>query len=89
MRRIICRLRCRPVFRARKFPPRSIRDKKFENGRIRFVVAHDIGRASLSDDVTMDDLRAAVAELEQIVMPYLVFLKYASTPSTTLSAYSR
>jgi 3-dehydroquinate synthase len=41
-----------------------VHDKKFENGRIRFVVAHEIGRASLSHDVTMDDLRAAVAELE-------------------------
>jgi 3-dehydroquinate synthetase len=36
------------------------RDKKFENGRIRFVVAHEIGRASVSTEVTMDDLRAAV-----------------------------
>jgi 3-dehydroquinate synthase len=40
------------------------RDKKFENGRIRFVVAHEIGRASLSEDVTMEDLREAVAELK-------------------------
>jgi 3-dehydroquinate synthase len=39
------------------------RDKKFENGRIRFVVAHEIGRASISADVTIEDLRAAVAEL--------------------------
>ena len=39
------------------------RDKKFENGRIRFVVAHEIGRASVTEDVTMDDLREAVAEL--------------------------
>ena len=39
------------------------RDKKFENGRVRFVVAHQIGRASLSDDVTMEDLREAVAAL--------------------------
>jgi 3-dehydroquinate synthase len=36
------------------------RDKKFENGRIRFVVAHEIGRASVSTEVTMDDLRVAV-----------------------------
>ncbi len=39
------------------------RDKKFENGRVRFIVAHEIGRASVSDQVTLDDLQAAVAEL--------------------------
>jgi 3-dehydroquinate synthase len=39
------------------------RDKKFEQRRIRFVVAHTIGRASVSDEVTMDDLAAAVAAL--------------------------
>ena len=36
------------------------RDKKFENGRIRFVVAHEIGRASVAGDITLEDLRAAV-----------------------------
>ena len=40
-----------------------IRDKKSENGKIRFVVAHKIGRASVSDNVTIEDLREAVAEL--------------------------
>jgi 3-dehydroquinate synthase len=39
------------------------RDKKFEHGRIRFVVAHTIGRASVSSKVTFDDLRAAVETL--------------------------
>ena len=39
------------------------RDKKFENGRIRFVVAHAIGKAGVSEKITMEDLRAAVAEL--------------------------
>lgn len=39
------------------------RDKKFEEGRIRFVVAHAIGRASISSEVTFDDLRAAVETL--------------------------
>lgn len=39
------------------------RDKKFVQGRIRFVVAHEIGRASVADDITMDDLRAAVNDL--------------------------
>jgi 3-dehydroquinate synthase len=39
------------------------RDKKFEQGRIRFVVAHAIGRAGVSSEVTMEDLRAAVDAL--------------------------
>ena len=57
-----------PIALSADFPREKIfaalpRDKKFENGRIRFVVAHEIGRASVSEDVTMDDLRAAVAAL--------------------------
>jgi 3-dehydroquinate synthase len=36
-------------------------DKKFESGRIRFVVAHEIGRASIAENVTIDDLCAALA----------------------------
>jgi 3-dehydroquinate synthase len=39
------------------------RDKKFKDSRVRFVVAHGIGRASVSNEVTMGDLRTAVAEL--------------------------
>ena len=39
------------------------RDKKFERGQIRFVVAHAIGRASVSSEVTFDDLRAAIEML--------------------------
>ena len=39
------------------------RDKKFEQGRIRFVVAHQIGRASVSTEVTMEDLHTAVDAL--------------------------
>ena len=35
-------------------------DKKFANGRIRFVVAHAIGQASVAENVTLEDLRAAV-----------------------------
>jgi 3-dehydroquinate synthase len=68
--RIIAALRRRqlPTALADDFPrekifPAILRDKKFENGRIRFVVAHAIGRASLSEEVTLDDLRTAVAEL--------------------------
>ncbi len=39
------------------------RDKKFVNGKIRFVVAHEIGRASVSEEVTAEDVRAAIAAL--------------------------
>ncbi len=38
-------------------------DKKFVNGRIRFVVAHGIGHASVAEDVTFEDLRMAVDAL--------------------------
>jgi 3-dehydroquinate synthase len=38
-------------------------DKKFERGEIRFVVTPKIGSAHLSRDVTMRDIRDAVAEL--------------------------
>ncbi len=68
--RIIAALRRRqlPTTLADDFPrekifPAMLRDKKFENGRIRFVVAHAIGRASVSEEVTLDDLRAAVDAL--------------------------
>lgn len=57
-----------PVTLPSDFPREKIlaalpRDKKFENNRVRFVVAHQIGRASVSSEVTMEDLRAAVAAL--------------------------
>ena len=39
------------------------RDKKFKGGRIRFVVTPGIGSARLTEDVTMDDIREAVAQL--------------------------
>ncbi len=45
------------IFDALKF------DKKFERGQIRFVVTPKIGAASLSRDVTMNDIRAAVEAL--------------------------
>jgi 3-dehydroquinate synthase len=38
-------------------------DKKFESGKIRFVVTSGIGSAHLSSDVTPDDIREAVAQL--------------------------
>ena len=45
------------IFSALKF------DKKFEHGEVRFVVMSRIGSAQLSSEVTMDDIRAAVAKL--------------------------
>jgi 3-dehydroquinate synthase len=38
-------------------------DKKFEAGKIRFVVTPRIGSAHVSSDVTLDDVREAVASL--------------------------
>ena len=38
-------------------------DKKFERGEVRFVVAERLGSARLTSDVTMNDIRAAIAEL--------------------------
>jgi 3-dehydroquinate synthase len=57
-----------PVALPADFPREKIfgalpRDKKFENGRVRFVVAHAIGRASVADNVTMEDLGGAIEEL--------------------------
>ena len=39
------------------------RDKKFESGQVRFVVTPRIGSAHVSNDVTMDDIRATIAQL--------------------------
>ena len=38
-------------------------DKKFERGRIRFVVTPKLGTACLSSDITMQDIEEAVAQL--------------------------
>jgi 3-dehydroquinate synthase len=38
-------------------------DKKFESGKIRFVVTPKIGSAHLSSEVTMEDIHEAVAQL--------------------------
>jgi 3-dehydroquinate synthase len=38
-------------------------DKKFESGKIRFVVTSTIGSAHLSSDVTLEDIREAVGKL--------------------------
>jgi 3-dehydroquinate synthase len=40
-----------------------VHDKKFLGGKIRFVVARRIGEAHLSNDVTMEDIREAIAVL--------------------------
>jgi 3-dehydroquinate synthase len=45
------------IFKALKF------DKKFEAGKIRFVVTPRIGAACLRSDVTLEDIRDAVREL--------------------------
>jgi 3-dehydroquinate synthetase len=45
------------IFDALKF------DKKFEHGEIRFVITPRIGSATLSRDVVMEDIRAAVEAL--------------------------
>jgi 3-dehydroquinate synthase len=51
-----------------KFPREKILnalkfDKKFQGGKIRFVVTPRIGAAHLTNDVTLDDIRAAIAQL--------------------------
>jgi 3-dehydroquinate synthetase len=38
-------------------------DKKFESGKVRFIVTPQIGTAHVSRDVTMKDVREAVAAL--------------------------
>ena len=40
-----------------------VHDKKFLGGKIRFVVTPRIGEAHLSNDVTMEDIREAIAVL--------------------------
>ncbi|MEO5720002.1 MAG: 3-dehydroquinate synthase [Chthoniobacterales bacterium] len=39
------------------------KDKKFEGGAVRFVVSPRLGSAHLADDVTLEDIRTAVARL--------------------------
>jgi 3-dehydroquinate synthase len=38
-------------------------DKKFEGGKIRFIVTPKIGAVRVADNVTLDDIREAIAEL--------------------------
>ena len=51
-----------------KFPRKKILDavkfdKKFERGKVRFVVTPRIGTARITHDVTLDDIREAVKQL--------------------------
>jgi 3-dehydroquinate synthase len=51
-----------------KFPRKKIFDavkfdKKFEEGKVRFVVTPRIGTACITNDVTLDDIREAVKQL--------------------------
>jgi len=51
-----------------KFPRKKILDavtfdKKFEGGKVRFVVTPRIGTARIANDVTLDDIREAVKQL--------------------------
>ena len=39
------------------------RDKKFEAGNIRFVIVEKLGSARVSDAVTLEDIRSAIARL--------------------------
>jgi 3-dehydroquinate synthase len=57
-----------PTRLPKKFPRNKILsalkfDKKFETGKIRFVVTPQIGAARLSNNVTLDDIREAVVAL--------------------------
>jgi 3-dehydroquinate synthase len=57
-----------PTRLAPRFPRMKILDavkfdKKFESGKIRFVVTPRIGVACLTEDVTLDDIREAVEQL--------------------------
>jgi len=57
-----------PTKLPKKFPRKKIfeavqLDKKFESGKIRFVVTPRIGVARVANNVTLDDIREAVAQL--------------------------
>ena len=52
-----------PDFPREKILPSVMADKKFERGEVRFVVSPSLGSAHLAKDVTLDDIRAAIALL--------------------------
>src|SRR5947199_6846884 len=52
-----------PKFPRRKILDAVMVDKKFEDGKIRFVVTPRIGAAHVATDVTVDEIRDAIAQL--------------------------
>jgi 3-dehydroquinate synthase len=57
-----------PTRLPKNFPRKKIfsalpHDKKFEGGKVRFVVTPRIGAAHLANDVTLDDIRKAIQDL--------------------------
>jgi 3-dehydroquinate synthase len=52
-----------PRFPCRKILDAVMVDKKFEDGKIRFVLTPRIGTAYIAHDVTLDDIREAVRQL--------------------------
>jgi 3-dehydroquinate synthase len=56
-------IRLPPQFSREKIFQALPLDKKFEGGKIRFVVTPAIGSARLASDITMDDIRQAVNSL--------------------------
>ena len=52
-----------PKFPCRKILDAVMVDKKFEDGKIRFVLTPSIGDAYIAHDVTLDDIREAVRQL--------------------------
>ncbi len=52
-----------PNFLCRKILDAVMMDKKFENGKIRFVVTPRIGAAYIAYNVTLDDIREAVRQV--------------------------
>jgi 3-dehydroquinate synthase len=63
LQRFDLRTRLPPKFPREKIVAALKFDKKFEHGKVRFVVTPHIGAAFLTSDVTLDDIREAIDEL--------------------------
>jgi 3-dehydroquinate synthase len=63
LRRFDLPTRLPPNFPRKKILDTLPHDKKFERGKIRFVVTPHIGTAHITNDVKLDDIREAVAAL--------------------------
>jgi 3-dehydroquinate synthase len=63
LERLGLRTRLPPRFPRKKILDAVKFDKKFEGGKVRFVVTPCIGAAYVADNVTLDDIREAVKEL--------------------------